>query len=381
MKQTIIFTAAILWGLVPCVFAQSGAPETDFTPAARVRPEVMPSATAEAINAAMEKGVDYLKKSQAEDGSWSAFAGIGVTSLATGALLDAGLTSDDPTVAKGLKYIEKFIQPDGGIYNPDMMVINYETCISVETLVKANADGRYDAILKKADKFIRDGQYTESSGYDTDNLNYGGNGYGGKGRADMSNTTFFLDALKSLGAQADDPAIQKALVFVSRCQNLESPHNTTKFADKNPDGGFYYVVVGAKESDIQPNGGLLSYGSMTYAGLKSFIYANMDKNDARYKAAMDWIAKNYTLMENPGKNAAGVYYYYVMFSKVMTLMNLDSFTDADGKTHEWKKELAAELIFRQQPDGSWKNTENKRWMENDPNLSTGYALRAMSLVK
>ena len=35
--------------------------------------------------------------------------------------------------------------------------------------------------------------------------------------------------------------MQRALVFVSRCQNLETEHNTTPFAAKNPDGGFYYT--------------------------------------------------------------------------------------------------------------------------------------------
>ncbi len=374
-----------LWAILMvsvCSMAIAQAPQTQqFVPVPLVRPAQMPQATPEAINTAIEKGVSYLKTHQAEDGSFSSFAGIGVTALCVGALLDSGLTVDDPTVAKGLKYIEKFVQPNGSICDPDMMVVNYETCISVETLSKADKDGRYDKILKNTEKFIREGQYTQENGYHTDNLNYGGNGYGGKGRADMSNTTFFLDALKSLGAKSDDPAIQKAMVFVSRCQNLESPHNTTKFADKNPDGGFYYVVVGAKESDIQPNGGLRSYGSMTYAGIKSFIYANLDKTDPRYKAAMDWIAKNYTLEENPAKGPAGVYYYYVMFSKVMTLLGPDQFTDAQGKTHNWKSELASELIMRQQPDGSWKNSEANRWMENDPNLSTGYALRALTLTK
>lgn len=330
------------------------------------------------LDVAIQKGVDYLKnQGQAEDGSYSAFSGIGVTALVTGALLQTGLSPDDPLLAKSLKYLEKFVQPDGGIYNPDMALINYETCIAMETFARANTDGRYDALLKKAEQFIRAGQYCEQSGYDPTNLNYGGNGYGGKGRADMSNTTFFLDALKSVGAKSDDPAIQKALVFVSRCQNLESSHNQTKFADKNPDGGFYYVVVGAKETDVQPNGGLLSYGSMSYAGLKSFLYADLDKNDVRYKAAMDWIRKNYSVEENPGKQQQGVFYYYIMFSRVMTILGSGQFSDAQGRNHDWTADLISELLKRQRADGSWKN-EEKRWMENDANLATGYALKALS---
>ena len=350
-----------------------------FTPTPFVRPETMPEATPENIDKAIAKGVEYLKtKGQGADGSFSKFMGIGITAFVTGAMLDAGLSPDDPAVAKGLKYLERFVQPDGGIYNPDMMLITYESCIAIDTFVKANADGRYDKILKRAETFIRSTQYNEENGYSADNLNYGGSGYGTMGRADLSNTGFFLDALKSLGAKADDPAIQKAMVFVSRCQNCESPHNTTKFADKNPDGGFFYVYVGDGNME---NGGMRSYGSMSYTGLKSFIYANMDTNDVRYKAAMDWIKKYYTVQENPMQQQAGVYYYFNTFGKTMSLLGQDSFTDANGKAHNWRAELASEIIARQQPDGSWKNGDSNRWMENDQNLATAYAIKALAMTK
>jgi len=94
---------------------------------------------------------------------------------------------------------------------------------------------------------------------------------------------------------ADRAAVQKALVFISRCQNLETEHNTTKFASKINDGGFYYTVAAGGESKAgeTAGGGLRSYASMTYAGLKSMIYAGVDKDDPRVKAAMKWIQKHY----------------------------------------------------------------------------------------
>ena len=77
------------------------------------------------------------------------------------------------------------------------------------------------------------------------------------------------------------PAIQDALVFVSRCQNLESEHNTTQWPAKNPDGGFYYTPLAGKGPDAEKteNGGLPSYGSMTYTGLKSMIFAGVGPDD------------------------------------------------------------------------------------------------------
>src|SRR5690606_19174736 len=110
---------------------------------------------------------------------------------------------------------------------------------------------------------------------------YGGAGYGSHRRPDLSNTSFLIDALKATGNGPDDEAMQKALIFVSRCQNLETEHNTTPFAAKNPDGGFYYTPAagGTSQAGTLPDGGLRSYASMTYAGLKSMIYCGLEKDD------------------------------------------------------------------------------------------------------
>ena len=60
------------------------------------------------------------------------------------------------------------------------------------------------------------------------------------GRPDLSNTHFLMEALESAGDGPDDEAVRRALVFVSRCQNLETEFNTTAFPAKAPDGGFDY---------------------------------------------------------------------------------------------------------------------------------------------
>ena len=44
---------------------------------------------------------------------------------------------------------------------------------------------------------------------------------------------------------------------------------------------------------------LRSYGSMSYAGLLSFIYAEMDAKDPRVVAVREWLKKHYTIHENP----------------------------------------------------------------------------------
>ena len=327
----------------------------------------------------VDKAVRYLTtQAQAEDGSYSSQAGIGPTALVTAALLQHGRGPSDPAVAKSLTYLEGFVQGDGGIYTPGTFYKNYETCLAIVCFKEANRDGRYDKLLERAEAFVKGIQFDESEGKNRSDLDYGGAGYGRHKRPDLSNTSFLVDTLHALGRGPEDDAIQRALVFVSRCQNLETEHNTTPFAAKNPDGGFYYTCAGGGQSQAgeTPTGGLRSYASMTYAGLKSMIYAGVGKDDPRVKAAVEWIRRHYDLSSNPGMGQAGLYYYYHTFAKALSAFGVDQFEDADGARHDWRAELVDELARRQRPDGSWVN-ENDRWLEGDPALVTGYALLAL----
>ncbi len=239
-----------------------------------------------AYDQAVQKGIDYLRtKGQADDGSFSAAAGPGITAIVATSMLENGRTPEDPTVAKSLKYLTSFVKPDGGIYAPKSRLRNYETCLGVLCFAAANRNGRYDEILRNADKFLKGLQFGDEDGRKADDISYGGVGYGGSERPDLSNTHFLVEALEAAGDGPDDEAVKRALVFVSRCQNLESPANTTQFPAKNPDGGFYYTPIGEGSSPAgkTPNGGLRSYGSMSYAGLKSMIFAGLKADEPARK--------------------------------------------------------------------------------------------------
>jgi len=332
-----------------------------------------------ALEESRRQAVAFLKTAQAADGSWTSPQAPGISGLVTYGLLSAGVPADDPAVTKALKHLESFVQPNGGVYNPQSTNANYETAICVMAFSAANKSGKYTELIAKADKHIRQLQWDDGEKVDTTDVKFGGAGYGRTGdRPDLSNTVFFLEALQAAGAKKDDPAVQKALVFISRCQNLETEFNTTPFAVKVNDGGFYYTPAagGTSQAGNTPEGGLRSYGSMTYAGLKSMIYAGLTPDDPRVKAATDWIKKFYTVAENPGLGQQGVYYYYQMFAKALFTMDLDTFEDSEGIKHDWRKELAEHLFKTQQPNGSWVNT-NTRWFEGDPHLATAYVLIAL----
>lgn len=329
----------------------------------------------------VDRGVQYLiNKGEQEDGSYGKDLGPGMASICTDALLRQGRSADDPAVAKSLKWIQTFAHPDGGIYSPDSPVKNYETSLAVLAFTAANADGRYTKLLKDANKFLKGIQWVGEKS----DVKYGGAGYGRHKRPDLSNTGFFLDALKAAGDGPDDESVKRALVFVSRCQNFESPDNTTPFAAKNPDGGFYYTPAadGGSEAGTTPDGGLRSYGSMTYTGLKSMIYAGVKADDPRVKAAVSWVKKNYTVSANPGLSSPedGLYYYYNTFSKALAALGDDTIVDSEGKSHNWRHDLLEAIVQRQKPDGSWVNSSH-RWLEGNPNLVTAYCLLSLERVK
>jgi squalene-hopene/tetraprenyl-beta-curcumene cyclase len=278
--------------------------------------------------------------------------------------------------------LEANVKEDGGIYFPESKHRNYDTCLAMVAFANANPNGKYDQIVKKAEAFVKGIQWDESEGKSPDDMFYGGAGYGSSSRPDLSNTSFMIDALRSLGNGPEDGAIQKALQFVSRCQNLENPNNNAPQAALINDGGFFYSVAGGGESKAgnEPNGGLRSYGSMTYAGLKSMIYAGVSKDDPRVKAAVSFLRKNYDLESNPGVGLQGLFYYYHTMAKALDAFGEPTFTDASGIKHDWKVELRQKLAALQLADGSWIN-ENTRWMEGDPNLVIGYTLLALSHCK
>ncbi len=331
------------------------------------------------VDRARRQAIEFLRTTQADDGSWTSSMAPGISGLVATGLLKGGVEPSDPMIEKALKHLQSFVQEDGGIYYIKSDHRNYETSICLLAFQAANGDGRYDKLIAGARDFLKKLQWDDSEDVKPDDVKFGGAGYGKSQRPDLSNTAFLLDALKAAGVGKDDPAMKNAIIFVSRCQNLESEHNTTAFASKVNDGGFYYTPAGGGNSQAgqTENGGLRSYASMTYAGLKSMIYAGVDAKDPRVQAAFKWIQKHYSVEENPGMGQSGLFYYYHTFAKALDAMNLKMIEDAAGKKHDWRAELTNHLLSLQRENGSWVNPE-KKWMEGDPNMATAYTLLTLA---
>ncbi len=342
-------------------------------------------------DAVAAKAAKFLKSTQEENGGWSTAKSPGVTGVALTGLLKSGLaTAKDPVAEKALKYIEGLVnreQKHIAGKDPKVQLQNYVTSINVMALQAAHQADKYQGIIGDATAFLKKLQWDEEEGKDPKSDFYGGAGYDSKSRPDLSNTQFFLDALKAAGVPQDDPALKKALVFVSRCQNLKSEANDQPWAKLINDGSFIYTPATGGVTKVvdkaNEDGSLPGYGSMTYAGIKSLIYCGVSKDDFRVKKAFEWIQNNYTVDKNPGMPEArsqwGMFYYYNTMAKCLDALGLDYVVDAKGQKHDWRKDITEALAKRQRADGSFANVAN--WMEADPNLITGYALMALSYCR
>ncbi len=149
----------------------------------------------------------------------------------------------------------------------------------------ATKNPKYDAVIAAARKYLLSHQADEDEGYKPDHRFYGGIGYGGGERPDMSNVYIVLEGLKATSTDPKDPVWQKALVFVNRSQN-RTESNDQKWAAN--DGGFAYRP-GSNPTEYE--NGTASYGGMTAAGLLSLLFAGTDKSDPRVQAAYKWMTQ------------------------------------------------------------------------------------------
>lgn len=343
------------------------------------------------VRDSLERGLAWLRAQQNPDGSFgkdtlhpalTALPLVAFQREATGRFAKADF------LAEGYAYLRGFTQPDGGIYNKESGLANYNTSVCLLALDGANEPKDLDTLLK-ARAYVVGQQASGMAKPETDGgIAYGSVGTSAKrGHPDLDNTVIALEALRATKHLiADRPGTKDlnwnaAIEFVSRCQNLPSNKQPWASGDPANKGGFVYYPGYSNAGEVTLEGGgkaLRSSGTMSYAGLLSFIYADVKKDDPRVTAAVEWLNKNYTLEENPGLEKAGYFYYLHLMAKGLTAAGISDI-GAGGKNSDWRRDLALRLMKLQQQDGSWLN-ETPRWKENNGVLVTTYAVLTLEIL-
>ena len=321
--------------------------------------------------------------SQQPNGSWKydpAITALVLYSL----MLEPQYHPDDripEAIGRGYAFLEKYANPNGGIYHEHYR--NYSTAVALMAFTAAGKP-KYQPIIDKARQYLIDFQLDEGEDISPAHAYYGGIGYGGDDRPDLSNLQLALEAIKTAeefsvasdGVLQREPPVkgqtlashwQKALVFLSRTQNIEAI-NDMDYA--TGDGGFIYETGHYKPERS------ISYGSMTYAGLKSLLYAGIDKNDIRVTKAYDWICSHYTVEENPNFGTSSLYYYFMTATKCLKTFGKDTILDSKGNRRDWREDFINRIISLQHEDGYWVNSDG-RYQENVKDLATAYSVIAM----
>ena len=353
------------------------------------------------VQLSIDRGLDWLKAEQQADGHWSKPEHPALTALPTMAFQRApGPKGRDKAVlGKAYEFLRGNAKPDGGIYTTGLS--NYNTSVAMMALL-GSGEPKDEPLIESARKFIAGMQ---AKGMALESLD-GGIGYGPTGvspsrkHPDLDNTLVAIEALHAYSvarpnselAASKDLDWKAAIGFLTRCQNAAEhskaawntadPTKTLVYGDPANAGGFVYFPGNSKAGEVDlPGGGkaLRSYGSMSYAGLLSFIYADVKKDDPRVVAALDWLRKNYTLEENPGLGKRGLYYYMHLMTKALIAADVQELTTNDGKKVDWKSAVAQKLISVQNGDGFWLNDDGG-FMENDKVLVTSYGVLTLDLI-
>jgi hypothetical protein len=222
-------------------------------------------------------------------------------------------------------------------------------------------------------RYLRSQQFTEQSGWRSEDPAYGAWGMGGvprtppnTGHVDLSMTRHVLEALRAAGVPASDPAITRAEVFVERCQNLGA------------DGGFFFSTTEFEINKAGHDGKQFrSYGTTTADGILALLAIGRPPGDAHVAAAEQWLASHHRDMDVPGFVGAayhrwprGLAFYYAAASA-------EAFRALQVKP---AGQVAAGLERTQRPDGGWVNAENLV-KEDDPLIATPFAVRALLAYK
>jgi hypothetical protein len=375
----------------------------DWSEKARLRPELFTKERDREfdseVNAAVDRGIAYLKGQQKENGSWGVFHvfngdyHVGQTAMALLALLVSGVNKHDANVKMGFDYL---------LDTPPTMT--YETGLAMMALEQKAAPlyerfelERLPPEKRKSFKFQRnltdrEMRYME---YCVDRLvshhARGGTWYycPGEGGGDISNGQYAVLGLKSAsrcGLKVDADVWETVLNYyltyqqpsgptttLLRFKNFERDGTPKFYAEKSEARGWQYrfghpprpedvlgthVCIGIACS-------LFCYEElMTHARSRGGKYT--PKVRTAVKDGLAWLQRHWSIDHVP--NGHKFYYYYYIYSleRVGVLTEKRFIGD-----HDWYREGGTYLLAKQHADGSWHSRGGEY---GNPIVYTSFAL-------
>jgi Squalene-hopene cyclase C-terminal domain len=328
------------------------------------------------INAAIDRGVAHLKKTQGADGSWRGqFGSAGQTALALFTLVSWGAGKTDPAVIKAVTYLTKLKVAAGtgqAVQSDRPPAIRMTYAHSLLVLAMTTLDPKkHKASIKRSVRVLVENQ--KKNGQWAYIVTMGGP----LDQGDNSNTQFALLALRR--------ALRAGFKVPKAVWQRSYKHFEKTLA---ADGGWGYGCPGSLKG---------TYGSMTAVGIASMVICKAmllgDRAAAQFAylkipqitKAMIWLEDRFTADGHPGiakVNAPGgggqpggaspmMFQYYWLYAVERVGMLLGQKYIGD---HDWYKEGAEWLVDNQMGNGGWRNPAGMMVAPEPPLAATCFAL-------
>jgi hypothetical protein len=329
--------------------------------------EKKPQDLAKEVAAAREKGLDWLTKNQADDGSWGKSYTIGVTGMACLAYLSA---TDEPFVGDRGKALVKSLQfllanqKDGLFPTQGQSVKTWIHGQGFATLALSEAYGRsllckvkpdidvkkMRAVVAQSVKEIAKNQSTSGGWWYTP---------GNPTRDEGATTVCAVQALVSAanyGVEIDPQVLDKGFEYLKKSQNK--------------DGSFNYIL-----GDGSSMKGGTAAGVATLGLMKKFDFTVMING---YKYLLNFTPAAMSAPHTPWYFPYYGHYYGTMG---MHLLGQEYKDDKEFRTNTGRyiAETQKELLAWQQKDGEWQNRGWIKDQEKAENSSYATAFATMTL--
>ncbi|MBB3209033.1 hypothetical protein FHS27_004869 [Rhodopirellula rubra] len=306
------------------------------------------------VQRSIDRGIEYLRKSQNERGGWEEYGGqsCGLSALCTLAWVNAGVSRQDPDLIRAIEYLRTF-EPQQ-TYSISLQTLVFCAVGALEDLPRIRRNVAWLAEQQKGPNDRNKGAWT-----------YGN----GRGNGDPSNAQFAVLALGAAaerGIEVDPKVFQAAADYWRRIQLRR--------------GGWSY-------------GGPRPSGSMTCAGIASLLICGSSLNDLddtkngerlnccgggesdeALERGLDFLSDIFSIQANPGGELLSYYYYLYAVERVGRLSGRRLIGNRD-----WYREGAERLVSLQDAfQGFWKGGGV---VESNRDIATSFALLFLSKGK